>query len=198
MLSEIQSIWKWDSKSQVRWFPIPGKVDLKCSLFFYPPSSGIASCVGTAGMVTWCLHLTRPCCVALGRVLIWVVSPDWVEEHISKPKQPFSLPKLITHVCGHWDHMRKLTSPAWKLYYSFSREIVTFGEFFRSKDFFKKRPLLYMSARVVLTSTKNVKFFWTEGLTSQFVPLKEIFFNQFMICWRTNTSFQNLKYFLNQ
>ena len=49
-------------------------------LFFYQPSSGIASCVGTAGTVTWCLHLMRPCCVALGRVLIWVVSPDWFEE----------------------------------------------------------------------------------------------------------------------
>ena len=45
--------------------------------FNYPPSSGIASCVGTAGTVTWCLHLTPPCCVALGQVLIWVVSPDW-------------------------------------------------------------------------------------------------------------------------
>ena len=39
--------------------------------FFYPPSSGIASYVGTAGM---------PCCVALGQVLIWVMSPDWFEE----------------------------------------------------------------------------------------------------------------------
>ena len=28
--------------------------------FYYPPSSGIASCVGTAGMMTWCLHLTWP------------------------------------------------------------------------------------------------------------------------------------------
>ena len=48
--------------------------------FFYPPSSGIASCVETAGAVTWCLHLTRPCCVALGWGLIWVVCPDWFEE----------------------------------------------------------------------------------------------------------------------
>ena len=31
----------------------------------------------------------------------------------------------------------KLTSPAWKWYYSFSREIFSFGEIFRSKDFFK-------------------------------------------------------------
>ena len=46
--------------------------------FNYPPSSGIASCVRTAGTVMWCLHLTRPCCVALRRVLIWVVSPDLV------------------------------------------------------------------------------------------------------------------------
>ena len=23
----------------------------------------------------------RPCCVAIGQVLIWVVSPDWFEEH---------------------------------------------------------------------------------------------------------------------
>ena len=38
--------------------------------FYYPPSSGISSCVGTAGTVTWCLHLTRPCYVPLGRVII--------------------------------------------------------------------------------------------------------------------------------
>ena len=38
---------------------------------FYLPSSGIASCVGTMGMVTGHLHLTRPCRTALGRVLIW-------------------------------------------------------------------------------------------------------------------------------
>ena len=49
-------------------------------VFNYPPSSGIASCVGTAGMVTWCLHLTRPCCVALEQVLIWVVSLEWLNE----------------------------------------------------------------------------------------------------------------------
>ena len=35
--------------------------------FYYPPSSGIFSCVGTVGMVTCHLHLTRPCCVALGQ-----------------------------------------------------------------------------------------------------------------------------------
>ena len=29
-------------------------------MFFHPPSSGIASCVGTPGTVTWCLHLTCP------------------------------------------------------------------------------------------------------------------------------------------
>ena len=39
--------------------------------FFYPPSSGIASSVGTMGMVMCHLHLMRPCCVALGRILIW-------------------------------------------------------------------------------------------------------------------------------
>ena len=44
------------------------------------PSSRIASCVGTAGTVMWHLHLMRPCCVALGKVLIWVVSPDWFKE----------------------------------------------------------------------------------------------------------------------
>ena len=38
--------------------------------FNYPPSSGIASCVRTVGTVMWCLHLTRPCYSALGRVLI--------------------------------------------------------------------------------------------------------------------------------
>ena len=45
-----------------------------------PPSSGIASCVGTFGTVTWRLHLTQLYCVALGWVLIWVVSPHWFEE----------------------------------------------------------------------------------------------------------------------
>ena len=41
---------------------------------FFSPFSGIASCVGTAGTVTWPIHLTWPCCVALGRVLIWDVT----------------------------------------------------------------------------------------------------------------------------
>ena len=40
--------------------------------FFYPPSSEIAPCVGTAGTVMWCLHLKRPCCVAIGWVLFTV------------------------------------------------------------------------------------------------------------------------------
>ena len=30
--------------------------------------------------MTWCLQMMPPCCVALGWFLIWVVSPDWVEE----------------------------------------------------------------------------------------------------------------------
>ena len=45
---------------------------LLITLFLNPPSSGIASCVGTAGTVMWHLHLMRPCCVTLGWVLIWV------------------------------------------------------------------------------------------------------------------------------
>ena len=49
---------------------------------YYPPSSGIASCVRTTGTVMWCLHLTRPCYVALGLVLIWVMCPNWFEEHL--------------------------------------------------------------------------------------------------------------------
>ena len=50
-------------------------------LFFYdPPSSRIASCVRSAGMVTRHLHLTWPCCVALGQELIWVVSQDWFDK----------------------------------------------------------------------------------------------------------------------
>ena len=85
------------------------QIYLKCQIFFlqlnfhfqcmesiifkcYPPSSGIASCFGTASMVTCCLHLTRPCGASLGQVLIWVVSQDWFEE-------------LITQVCGSRDHI---------------------------------------------------------------------------------------------
>ena len=41
--------------------------------FFYPPSSGIFSCVGNARTVLWRLHLRWPCCIALLRVLIWVL-----------------------------------------------------------------------------------------------------------------------------
>ena len=50
---------------------------LLAQYIFYPTFSGVASCVGTSGTVMWCLHLTGPCCVALGRVLVWVVSPYW-------------------------------------------------------------------------------------------------------------------------
>ena len=54
---------------------------LKPALFYnYLPSPRIASCVRTAGTVTWPLHLMWPCYVALGQVLIWVVCPDWFEE----------------------------------------------------------------------------------------------------------------------
>ena len=42
----------------------------ECLFFNYPPSSGKASCVGTLGTVMCHLHLTRPCCVALG-VFLW-------------------------------------------------------------------------------------------------------------------------------
>ena len=35
-------------------------------MFFYPPSSGISSCVRTGDMPP---HLAQPCCVALGRAL---------------------------------------------------------------------------------------------------------------------------------
>ena len=58
-------------------------IKLNLGTFFYdPPSSGNASYVGSAGTVTWPPHLTRPCLVALGRVLIWVMSPDRFEELI--------------------------------------------------------------------------------------------------------------------
>ena len=43
---------------------------------FYPPFSGIASCVRTDGTGLWSLHLTQPYYVALGPVLIWVVCPE--------------------------------------------------------------------------------------------------------------------------
>ena len=51
--------------------------------FFYLPSSGIASCVGTVGTVTSHLHLTRPCCVALRWVLIWGLNPDWLRSFVN-------------------------------------------------------------------------------------------------------------------
>ena len=44
--------------------------------FNYPPSSGTASCVRIAGTVM------RPCYVAVGLVLIWVVCLDLFEELI--------------------------------------------------------------------------------------------------------------------
>ena len=47
---------------------------------FLPPSSGVATCAGIAGSVMWHLHLMRPCCVALGWVLIWVVGPEGLWE----------------------------------------------------------------------------------------------------------------------
>ena len=72
---EIKSCKKWGEINS--WL---SRCILLGGLFYYPASSGIASYVGTAGTVTWHLHLKRPCCVALGWVLIWVVSPDWFEE----------------------------------------------------------------------------------------------------------------------
>ena len=43
--------------------------------FYYPPSSGIASCVRNAGTVTWRLHLTTPCCVALRWINVCETEP---------------------------------------------------------------------------------------------------------------------------
>ena len=48
---------------------------------FYPPSSGIASCVGTMLLVT-IQHLMRPCLVALGWILIRILL-QW--SHSSMP-----------------------------------------------------------------------------------------------------------------
>ena len=62
--------------------------------FYYLPFSGIASCVGTAGTVTWCLHLTRPCCVALGQVMR-VVSPDWLRRFVN---WVFLIPFMYYHI----------------------------------------------------------------------------------------------------
>ena len=42
------------------------RLGMELGFFYYPSSSGIASCAGTNRTVMWCLHLTRPCCVALG------------------------------------------------------------------------------------------------------------------------------------
>ena len=50
---------------------------------FYPTSSGIASCVGTMGMVMCHLHLMRPCSVALGQVLIWGLNPAWLRSFVN-------------------------------------------------------------------------------------------------------------------
>ena len=72
-------------------------------MFLYPPSCGIASCVGTAGMVMWRLHLMRPWCVALGQVLIWVLCPDWVEELC---QLGFFIPKYFMQInCQSISHL---------------------------------------------------------------------------------------------
>ena len=55
----------------------------KSSFFYYPPFSKIASFVGTVGMVMCHLHLTRPCCVALGQVLIWGLNSDWLRSFVN-------------------------------------------------------------------------------------------------------------------
>ena len=59
------------------WIPQHDDIEEQYSdMSFFPLSSGIASCVGIAGTVMWFLHLTRPCCIALGQVLIcelWVI-----------------------------------------------------------------------------------------------------------------------------
>ena len=78
--------WKWGTFSLLKHYYY------YYFIFFYPPSYGIASCVGTAGMVTWGLYLTRPCCVALGWVLILVVSPDWLRSFVN---WVFSFPRRV-------------------------------------------------------------------------------------------------------
>ena len=51
-------------------------------LFFNLPS-GIVNCVGTVEMVMCHLHLTRPCCVTLGWVLIRFLNPDWLRSFVN-------------------------------------------------------------------------------------------------------------------
>ena len=78
----------------------PGTVGTLFYYYYYPPSSGIASCVGTAQIVTWRLHLTRPCCVALGQVLIWLVSLDWFEEHLNHHSAIYPMPLQYWNYCN--------------------------------------------------------------------------------------------------
>ena len=61
------------------------------SFLNYPPPSEMLPVLGPMER-WWRLHLMRPCCVALGLVLIWVVSPDWLRS-------------FITHLCESMDHM---------------------------------------------------------------------------------------------
>ena len=46
--------------------------------WYFFSSSEIASCDGTMGTVMCHLHLMRPCCAALGLVLIWGLYTDWL------------------------------------------------------------------------------------------------------------------------
>ena len=78
-------------------------MDFQCTLFditsrlivwavYYPLSSGIASGVGTAGMVTWHLHLTRPC--GLFNIAVFLVA-----QKVGSPKTQ-KFPFSVTLGCG--------------------------------------------------------------------------------------------------
>ena len=62
------SCQRYRGRGDALWSHLDKWISITCNIkhsFFYnyPHSFGIASCVGTASMVTWRLHLTRPCCV---------------------------------------------------------------------------------------------------------------------------------------
>ena len=74
----------WETRTRPEKASFKIAVSYTSFFFNYLPSSGIASYVGNAETVMWCLHFMLSCCVALGLFLIWVVCTDWFEELISK------------------------------------------------------------------------------------------------------------------
>ena len=101
-----------------------GKIFL-CSILFFPPLTFCSVCLSISFFIA-CLPARAKRGMAIRTIKNKI--DIQTEQKVKGGNNKMLQSKLTSSVS-------KFTSPAWNWYYSFSREIFTFGEIFKSKDF---------------------------------------------------------------